>query len=67
MTEAILLLKELRTKVEGESWVAPAMKRAVLSGIIMSIQKLEKAVEAAESGDSEKVPDSRSRKSNAKQ
>lgn len=41
MDEAIRLLKELRTKVENESWAHPPMQRAVLAGIRMSIQKLE--------------------------
>lgn len=43
MDEAIRLLEELKAKTEKEEWAIPAMKRAVLSGVMLSIQRLKEA------------------------
>jgi hypothetical protein len=45
MTEALEILRALLKKVQAEEWVAPAMQRAVTSGIKMSIKALETANE----------------------
>lgn len=46
MMEALRLLRELHDRVAGETWVVRAMQRAVLTGIKMSIQQLEKEIAA---------------------
>lgn len=37
---AITSLEELKRNTEKEEWAIPEMKRAILSGVVLSIQKL---------------------------
>ena len=41
MSEAIKILEELRDRIAGEKWADPRGKAAVLTGIKMSIARLE--------------------------
>lgn len=38
---AVTILEELKTNTEAEEWTMPSMKRAVLSGVTMCIQRLK--------------------------
>jgi hypothetical protein len=37
---AIASLEELKRNTENEEWVIPEMKRAILTGVVLCIQKL---------------------------
>lgn len=41
MDEAVAILKQLKANTEKEEWAVPAMKRAVLTGVTLSIKTLE--------------------------
>lgn len=44
LLEAILILTELKENTEAQEWAVPAMKRAVLTGVKMCIQRLNNEV-----------------------
>lgn len=43
LDDAIRLLEELKASTESDEWQYPPMKRAVLSGVTLSIQRLKNA------------------------
>lgn len=44
LLEAIQILADLRGRLEGEHWVISSMQRAIINGVRLSIDALEKAI-----------------------